>query len=142
MKSLVVSQSVFLPITVAHITAARVQISENDHIRDLELPCDVIIYIDELINFLRSFGWRGVNGNKNKICDIWKINSSKRKCSKVVGISSDIFGKVWKSSENRRKSSEVARTFSEIPFMTIQKSHAFDTEKDGRYMICFKRIFR
>ena len=56
-----------------------------------------------------------------------------RKCSKVVGISSDIFGNVRKSSENRRKSSEVARTFSEIPVMTRQKSHAFDSEKVGRY---------
>ena len=34
-----------------------------------------------------------------------------RKCSKVVGISSDIFGNVWKPSENRRKYSEVAHTF-------------------------------
>ena len=43
---------------------------------------------------------------------------SNRKCSKVVGISSDIYGSVQKSSENRRKSSEVARSFSEIPVMT------------------------
>ena len=56
-----------------------------------------------------------------------------RKCSKVVGISSDIFGNVRKSSEDRRKSSEVARTFSQIPVMTRQKSHAFDSEKVGRY---------
>ena len=56
-----------------------------------------------------------------------------RKCSKVVRISSDIFGNFRKSSENRRKSSEVARTFSEIPVMTRQKSHAFDSEKVGRY---------
>ena len=42
-----------------------------------------------------------------------------RKCSKVVGISSNIFGKVGKSSENRRKSLEVARTFSEILVMTM-----------------------
>ena len=55
------------------------------------------------------------------------------KCSKVVGTSSDIFGRVRKSSENRRKSSEVARTFSEIPVMTRQKSQAFDSEKVGRY---------
>ena len=33
---------------------------------------------------------------------------SNRKYSKVVGISSDIFGIFWKSSDNRRKSSEVA----------------------------------
>ena len=57
---------------------------------------------------------------------------SNRKCSKVVEISSDILGNIRKSSENRRKSSEVARTFSEIPLMTRQKSHAFDSEKVGR----------
>ena len=56
-----------------------------------------------------------------------------RKCSKVVRISSDILGNVRKSSENRRKYSEVSRTFSEIPVMTSQKSHAFDLEKVGRY---------
>ena len=50
-----------------------------------------------------------------------------RKCSKVVGISSDIFGNV-------RKSSEVARTFSEIPVMTGQESHALESEKVGRYI--------
>ena len=59
-----------------------------------------------------------------------------RKCSKVVGISLDIFGNIRKSSENRRKSSEVARTFLEIPLMTRQKSYAFDSEKVRRY-ICF-----
>ena len=58
-----------------------------------------------------------------------------RKCSKVVGISSDIFGNVRKLSENRRKYSEVARTFSEIPVMMRQKSQAFDSEKLGRYML-------
>ena len=36
------------------------------------------------------------------------------KCSKIVGISSDIFSNVRKSSENHRKSSEVAQRFSEI----------------------------
>ena len=59
---------------------------------------------------------------------------SNRKCSKVVGISSDIFGSLQKSSENRRKSSEKARSFSEIPVMTRQKSHALDSEKVGRYI--------
>ena len=59
---------------------------------------------------------------------------SNRKCSKVVEISSDIFGNVRKSSENRRKSSEEARTFSEIPLMMRQKPHAFDSEKVGRYI--------
>ena len=59
----------------------------------------------------------------------------KRKCSKVIGISSDILGNIRKSSENRRKSSEMARTFSEILVMTRQKSHAFDSEKVGRYNI-------
>ena len=69
-----------------------------------------------------------------------------RKCSKVVGISSDIFGNVRKYSENHRKSSEVGRTFSEILVMTRQKSHAFDSEKVGRYRVmgnipCFGRTF-
>ena len=58
-----------------------------------------------------------------------------RKCSKVIGISSDVFGNISKSSENRWKSSEVARMFPEIPVMTRQKSHAFDSEKVGRYII-------
>ena len=49
-----------------------------------------------------------------------------RKCSKVVGISSDIFGNVRKSLENLRKSSEVAWTF------LGQNSHAFDSEKVDR----------
>ena len=49
------------------------------------------------------------------------------KYSKVVGISSDIFGNV-------RTSSEVAWTFPEIPVMTRQNSHAFDSEKVGRYI--------
>ena len=44
-----------------------------------------------------------------------------RKCSKVVGISSDIFGNVRKSSKNHRKSSEVAQTFSEITVMNETK---------------------
>ena len=57
------------------------------------------------------------------------------KSSKVIGISSDIFGNVQKSSENHWKSSEVARTFLEIPVMTTQKSHAFDSEKVGRYIM-------
>ena len=50
-------------------------------------------------------------------------------CSKVVGISLDIFGNVRKSSENRWKSLEVAWTFSVIPVMTRQNSHAFDSKK-------------
>ena len=58
-----------------------------------------------------------------------------RKCLKIVGISSDIFRNIRKSSENCRKSLEVARTFSEIPVMTRQKSHAFDSEKVGRYIV-------
>ena len=58
-----------------------------------------------------------------------------RKCSKVVGISSDIFGNVRKPSENRWKSSEVAQTFSDIPVMMRQKSHAFDSEKVSRYTL-------
>ena len=57
------------------------------------------------------------------------------KCSKVVGILSSIFSNVRKSSENSQKFSEVARTFPEIPVMTRQKFHAFDSEKVGRYII-------
>ena len=57
------------------------------------------------------------------------------KCSKVVGIPSDIFGNIRKSRENRWESSEEARKFSEIPVMTRQKSHAFDSEKVARYSI-------
>ena len=56
-------------------------------------------------------------------------------CLKVVGISLGIFGNIRKSSENRRKSSKVAQTISEIPVMTSQKSHAFDSEKVDRYII-------
>ena len=70
--------------------------------------------------------------NKHKSFQTSTIRSN-RKCSKVVRISSNIFGNVRKSSENRRKSSEVARTFSEILVMTRQKSHVFDPEKVGRY---------
>ena len=66
--------------------------------------------------------------NNRKSLQISTIRSN-HKCSKVIGISSDIFGNVGKSSENRRKTSEVARTFSEILVMTRQKSHAFDSEK-------------
>ena len=63
-----------------------------------------------------------------------------RKCSEVIGISLDIFGNVRKSSENHRKSSKVARTFSEIPVMTRQKSHAFDSEKVGRYIMIITEL--
>ena len=70
--------------------------------------------------------------NNHKSYQISTIRSN-RKCSKVIGISTDIFGNVRKSPENRRKSSEVPRTFSEIPVMTRQKSHAFDSEKVSRY---------
>ena len=58
---------------------------------------------------------------------------SNRKCSKVIEISLDILGNLRKSLENRQKSSEVAGTFSEIPLMLRQKSHAFDSEKVGKY---------
>ena len=47
---------------------------------------------------------------------------------------SEVFGK---SSE----SSEVARTFSKKKtLMTRQKSHAFDSEKVGRFMLWFNFI--
>ena len=56
---------------------------------------------------------------------------------KVVGTSLDIFGNVRTSSGNHQKSSEVTVTFSEIPVMTRRKSHAFDSEKVGRYTFAF-----
>ena len=40
------------------------------------------------------------------------------------------------TSVNHQKSLEVAVTFSEILVMTRQKSHAFDSEKVGRYSTC------
>ena len=46
-----------------------------------------------------------------------------------------IFGNDRKSSEIRRKSLELAGTFPEISVMTRWKSHAFDSEKFGRYNI-------
>ena len=46
-----------------------------------------------------------------------------------------IFGNDRKSSEIRRKSLELAGTFPEILVMTRWKSHAFDSEKFGRYNI-------
>ena len=61
-----------------------------------------------------------------------------RKCSKVVEILSDIFGNIGKSSESCCKFSEVPRMFSEIPVMTRQKSHVFDSEKVGRYRLKYK----
>ena len=54
-------------------------------------------------------------------------------CSKVVGISLDIFSNVRRPSKNRWKSLEEAWMFSEIPVMMRQKSHAFDSEKVCRY---------
>ena len=45
-----------------------------------------------------------------------------------------IFGNVRKSLENCWQSLEVTQTFSQIPVMTRQKSHAFDSEKVGRYI--------
>lgn len=38
-------------------------------------------------------------------------------------------GTSWEISDNIRKFSGVARTLSEIPFMTKRKSHAFDSNK-------------
>ena len=46
-----------------------------------------------------------------------------------------IFGNFQKRWDVFGKSSEVAVTFSEIPVMTRRKSHAFDSEKVGRYNI-------
>ena len=54
----------------------------------------VMYYFFALCNNRKSF----------QMSTIW----SKRKCLKVVRISSDIFGNVRKSLENRRKSLEVA----------------------------------
>ena len=72
--------------------------------------------------------------NNHKSFQMSTIHSN-RKCSKVVEISSNIIGNVRKSSENRQKSSAVVRTFSEIPLMMRQKSHAFDSEKVCRYIV-------
>ena len=77
------------------------------------------------------------NNRKSFQMSIIRLN---RKCSKVVRISSDIFGKVRKSSENLRKSLEVTWMFSEIPVMTRQKSHAFDSEKVGSYTCQLSRL--
>ena len=48
----------------------------------------------------------------NNNCKSFQMSTicSNHKCSKVIGISSDIFGNVGKSSENRLKCSEVAWT--------------------------------
>lgn len=43
------------------------------------------------------------------------------------------FSAIEKSLENHSKPLEVAGRFSEIPFMTRQKSPAFETKKVGRY---------
>ena len=46
------------------------------------------------------------------------------------------------SSGNSLKSSEVAVTFSEILNMTQRKSHTFDSEKVGRYIVlCGQHFF-
>ena len=82
--------------------------------------------------------------NNRKLSFQMSTIRSNRKCSKVVRISSDIFRNVWKSSENCRKSGkylEVAPTFFEIPVMGRQKSHAFDLEKVGRYVIIVLHFF-
>lgn len=51
----------------------------------------------------------------------------------------DIFGNIRKSLENCQKSSEVAGTFLEILVMKRQKSHAFGSEKVGRYIaVCLE----
>ena len=63
-----------------------------------------------------------------------------RKCSKVVRISSDIFGNVRKSLENCQKSSEVAQMFSGILVMMRQRSHAFDSGKVGRYYMWIQKL--
>ena len=89
-------------------------------------------FISFHFRFVMYYFFAPYNNRKSIQMSIIRLN---RKCSKVVRISSDIFGNFRKSSENRRKSSEVARTFSEIPVMTRQKSHAFDSEKVGRYTI-------
>ena len=51
----------------------------------------------------------------------------------ISSSSSGIFGNIRTSLGNRRKSLDVAVMLSEIPIMTRQKSHTFDSEKVGRY---------
>ena len=46
----------------------------------------------------------------------------------------NIFEHFQQCLEVLRKSLEVAGTFSEIPVMTRRKSHAFDSDKVGRYI--------
>ena len=60
---------------------------------------------------------------------------SNRKCSKVIGISSDIFGNVRKSSDIVGNLWKWFGCFLEIQVMMRQKSHAFNPEKVGRYYL-------
>ena len=55
-------------------------------------------------------------------------NTLKYRHSKVFGTSLDTYGNVWKSSENHRECLE-------IPVMTRQKAHAFDSKIVARYII-------
>ena len=71
MKSFVISQAICPPIVVTHVATGRVQVSKNDDIWYTELLDDVVIYIGELVDFLRGFSRRSVYGNKDKIPDIW-----------------------------------------------------------------------
>ena len=86
-------------------------------------------FISHLL-FVMYYFFAPYNNRKSFQMSTIRLN---RKCSKVVGISSFIFGNVRTSSENGRESAEVARAFPEILVMTRQKSHAFHSEKVGWY---------
>ena len=73
MKSFVISQTICPPVVVTHVATGRVQVSKNDDICYTEPLDDVVIYIGELVDFLRGFRWRSVYSNKDKIPDIWNI---------------------------------------------------------------------
>ena len=53
----------------------------------------------------------------------------------MFGSRQKISGNVPKSSEHLRQCLEVIEDFSEIQVIQIQKSHAFDLGKAGRYLL-------
>jgi len=69
-----------------------------------------VINNENSIQFFRIIFQKAEKGAEWWFCILTKSKQTGivTKCSKVVGTSSDIFGKVRKFSKNRRKSSEVA----------------------------------
>ena len=96
---------------------------------DLQIWMSCSNKLDFILDLLRIISL--LNYNNCKSFQMLRVRSN-RKRSKVIGMSSDLFGNVRKSSENCRKSLEVAWMFLEIPVMTRQNSHAFDSEKVDR----------